>query len=251
MSLRRRDVDQWMRHRRLPVELRRRVIEAERYHWAATRGVNEEMLLENLPEDLQRDIRRHLFKFVKKVWIFHLMDEHILDAVCEKLKQKIYIMGSEVLYAGGLVEKMVFIVRGKLESIGHDGTVEALSEGNVCGEELLTWFLEHSSVSKDGRKIKISGQRLISNRTVKCLTNVEAFSLSAADLEQVTSLFARNLRNPLVQGAIRYQSPYWRAIAATRIQVAWRYRQKRLKHGKNSRSNNFAPHPSNSSFMRI
>ncbi|KAJ6373768.1 CYCLIC NUCLEOTIDE-GATED ION CHANNEL 15-RELATED-RELATED [Salix viminalis] len=203
MSLRRRDVDQWMRHRRLPVELRRRVIEAERYHWAATRGVNEEMLLENLPEDLQRDIRRHLFKFVKKVWIFHLMDEHILDAVCEKLKQKIYIMGSEVLYAGGLVEKMVFIVRGKLESIGHDGTVEALSEGNVCGEELLTWFLEHSSVSKDGRKIKISGQRLISNRTVKCLTNVEAFSLSAADLEQVTSLFARNLRNPLVQGAIR------------------------------------------------
>ncbi|KAJ6868353.1 hypothetical protein NC651_033427 [Populus alba x Populus x berolinensis] len=203
MSLRQRDVDQWMRHRRLPIKLRRRVVEAGRYHWAATRGVNEEMLLENLPEDLQRDIRRHLFKFVKKVWIFRPMDEHVLDAVCEKLKQKIYIKGSEVFCVGGLVEKMVFIVRGKLESIGHDGTVVAFSEGNVCGEELLTWFLEHSSVSKDGRKIKISGQRLISSRTVRCLTNVEAFSLSAADLEQVTSLFARNLRNPLVQGAIR------------------------------------------------
>eukprot|EP00258_Populus_trichocarpa_P026231 XP_024442250.1 putative cyclic nucleotide-gated ion channel 19 isoform X3 [Populus trichocarpa] len=251
MSLRRRDVDQWMRHRRLPVELRRRVIEAERYHWAATRGVNEEMLLENLPEDLQRDIRRHLFKFVKKVWIFHLMDEHVLDAVCEKLKQKIYIKGSAIFYVGGLVEKMVFIVRGKVESIGHDGTVVALSEGNVCGEELLTWFLEHSSVSKDGRKIKISGQRLISSRTVRCLTNVEAFSLSAADLEQVTSLFARNLRNPLVQGAIRYQSPYWRALAATRIQVAWRYRQKRLKHSKTTHSNHFAPHSNHSSFSRI
>ena len=46
---------------------RRRVRQAERYNWAATRGVNEEMLMENLPEDLQRDIRRHLFKFVKKV----------------------------------------------------------------------------------------------------------------------------------------------------------------------------------------
>ncbi|KAG5229728.1 cyclic nucleotide-gated ion channel [Salix suchowensis] len=246
MSLRRRDVDKWMKHRHLPIELRRRVIEAERYHWAATRGVNEEMLLENLPEDLQRDIRRHLFKFIKKVWIFHLMDEHILDAVCEKLKQKIYIKGSEVLYAGGLVEKMVFIVRGKLESIGLDGTMVALSEGNVCGEELLTWFLEHSSVSKDGRKIKISGQRLISNRTIRCLTNVEAFSLSAADLEQVTSLFARNLRNPLVQGAIRYQSPYWRALAATRIQVAWRYRQKCLKHSKTSKSNHFTSHSNHS-----
>lgn len=47
--------------------LNRQVREAERYNWAATQGVNEEMLFENLPEDLQRDIRRHLFKFVKKV----------------------------------------------------------------------------------------------------------------------------------------------------------------------------------------
>ncbi|CAA2941822.1 Hypothetical predicted protein [Olea europaea subsp. europaea] len=67
MSLRRRDVERWMSHRRLPVELRRQVRQAERYNWAATRGVNEDMLLENLPEDLQREIRRHLFKFVEKV----------------------------------------------------------------------------------------------------------------------------------------------------------------------------------------
>jgi hypothetical protein len=37
-----------------------------------------------------------------------------------------------------------------------------------------------------------------------CLTNVEAFSIRAADLEEVTSIFARFLRNPGVQGAIRY-----------------------------------------------
>jgi len=45
----------------------RKVREAERYNWAASRGVNEEILMENLPEDLQREIRRHLFRFVKKV----------------------------------------------------------------------------------------------------------------------------------------------------------------------------------------
>ena len=43
------------------------MLEAERYHWAVTRGVNERMLMKNLPEDLQRDIRRHLFELVKKV----------------------------------------------------------------------------------------------------------------------------------------------------------------------------------------
>nr|XP_009761447.1 PREDICTED: probable cyclic nucleotide-gated ion channel 20, chloroplastic isoform X2 [Nicotiana sylvestris] len=148
MSLRRRDVEQWMSHRRLPEELRRRVREAERYNWAATRGVNEEMLLENLPEDLLRDIRRHLFNFIKKVRIFALLDEPIIDAICERLRQKTYIAGSKVLYRGGLVDKMVFIIRGKMESIGEDGNVASLSEGDACGEELLTWCLEHSSINR-------------------------------------------------------------------------------------------------------
>ncbi|XP_057446731.1 probable cyclic nucleotide-gated ion channel 20, chloroplastic [Lotus japonicus] len=228
MQLRGRDVEQWMSHRRLPEGLRRKVRQAERYSWAATRGVNEEMLLENLPEDLQTDIRRHLFKFAKKVRIFALMDEPILDAIRERLKQKTYIKGSRILSRGSLVEKMVFVVRGKLESIGEDGIGVPLSEGDACGEELLTWYLENSSVSKDGKKVRLPGQRLLSNRTVRCLTNVEAFSLHAADLEEVTFLFTRFLRSPQVQGALRYESPYWRSLAANRIQVAWRYRKKRL-----------------------
>ncbi|KAG4952698.1 hypothetical protein JHK85_046565 [Glycine max] len=236
MQLRGRDVEQWMSHRRLPEDLRRRVRRAERYNWAATRGVNEEMLMENLPEDLQRDIRRHLFKFVKKIRLFALMDEPILDAICERLRQKTYIKGSKILSQGGLVEKMVFVVRGKLESIGEDGTRIPLSEGDSCGEELLTWYLEHSSVSTDGRKVRLPGQRLVSNRTVRCLTNVESFSLSASDIEEVTILFTRFLRSPCVQGALRYESPYWRSLAATRIQVAWRYRKKRLSRVNSSPS---------------
>ncbi|XP_052183646.1 probable cyclic nucleotide-gated ion channel 20, chloroplastic isoform X2 [Diospyros lotus] len=234
MSLRCRDVEQWMRHRRLPEELRRQVRQSERYNWAATRGVNEEMLLENLPENLQREIRRHLFKFVKKVRIFALMDEPILDAICERLRQRTYIKGSKILYCGGLIEKMVFIVRGKMESIGEGGIILPLSEGDVCGEELLTWCLEHSSINKDGKKVRVPGHRLLSNRMVRCFTNVEAFTLRATDLEEVTSLFTRFLRNPRVQGAIRYESPYWRSLAVTRIQVAWRYRKKRLSRAETS-----------------
>ncbi|KAH0460346.1 hypothetical protein IEQ34_011009 [Dendrobium chrysotoxum] len=244
MQLRRRDVEQWMSHRRLPEELRRKVRQAERFCWAATRGVNEEELLEKLPEDLQRDIRRHFFSFLKKVRIFSLMDEPVLDAVFEKLGQTLYIGGSDILYQGGPIDKMVFIVRGKLESIGADGNVAPLSEGDVCGEELLTWCLEHSSANKAVGRVRFSGQRLFSNRTVKCLTNVEAFALRAADLEEVTVIFSRFLRNPRVQGAIRYESPYWRYVAATRIQVAWRYRQWRLK-----RANKFSKGPSHSSHL--
>lgn len=53
MQLRQRDVELWMDHRRLPVSVRRRVRQSERFKWAANRGDNEEQLLEELPEDLR------------------------------------------------------------------------------------------------------------------------------------------------------------------------------------------------------
>lgn len=49
-----------MRHRQLPEELRDRVRRYEQYKWLATRGVDEEILLQSLPADLRRDIQRHL-----------------------------------------------------------------------------------------------------------------------------------------------------------------------------------------------
>lgn len=76
------------------------------------------------------------------------MDEPIVDAICERLKTKTYIKDSKILYRGGLVDKMVFIIRGKMESIGEDRNVVPLTEGDICGEELLTWSLEHSSINK-------------------------------------------------------------------------------------------------------
>jgi len=83
-----------------------------------------------------------------QVRIFSLMDEPMLDTVFDKLRQTLYIQGSNILYQGGPIEKMFFIVRGKMKSIGEDGNVAPLSEGDVCGEELLTWYLEHSSLNK-------------------------------------------------------------------------------------------------------
>ncbi|KAH0891527.1 hypothetical protein HID58_053956 [Brassica napus] len=195
MTVRRRDVEQWMSHRRFPKDIRKRVREVERLNWNATRGVNEELLFENMPDDLQRDIRRHLFAFLKKVRIFSEIDESILDAMRARLKQRTYLKNNKVLHRGGVVKKMVFILRGKMESIGEDGYRILLSEGDVCGEELLTWCQERSSVNPDGTMIRMPSKGLLSSRDVWCVTNVEAFSLSVADLEDITSLFP-NLEIP-------------------------------------------------------
>ncbi|KAK4404489.1 Cyclic nucleotide-gated ion channel 17 [Sesamum angolense] len=58
--LKRRDTEEWMRHRQLPEDLRKRVRRFVQYKWLATRGVDEEAILRGLPADLSRDIQRHL-----------------------------------------------------------------------------------------------------------------------------------------------------------------------------------------------
>ncbi|KAM7264086.1 hypothetical protein ACFE04_001769 [Oxalis oulophora] len=221
MTLIRRDVEQWMDSLGVPEELKRRVRESQRYNWVSNRGINAEMIFDSFPEDLRRDMRRYIFRFVKNIRIFSQMDETILNAISERLKKESYVKGSKVLCSGELVKKMTFIVRGKMESIGEHGVRIPLSDGDVCGEELLAWIQK----VEDGKRIRNSARLLLGYRTVQCLSNVEAFSIQVEDLEEVITMFSRLLRNPIVQGAIRYESPYWRNLAASRIQLAWRYRK--------------------------
>ncbi|KAK1387788.1 Cyclic nucleotide-binding domain-containing protein [Heracleum sosnowskyi] len=229
MSVRSLDIEQWMRLRQVPEELRRQARESERYNWAATGGLNESTLLENLPEDLQRDIGRHAYNFVEKFPIFALMDDSILDAIRERLKHKTYIKGSKIMVRGGLIDKIVFIVQGKVESIGEDKNTVLLSEGNVCGEELITSCLVYSGTNRDGKRIRIPVYKLLSNKMVRCLTNVEAYTLRAADLEEVIHLYTGNLiRNPSDQGAIRKESASRQGHGSNRLKLAWRCRKKRL-----------------------
>jgi cyclic nucleotide gated channel len=54
------DMERWMHHRQIPQPLRQCVRRYHQYKWVATRGVNEEALLSDLPMDIRRDIKRHL-----------------------------------------------------------------------------------------------------------------------------------------------------------------------------------------------
>jgi len=60
MRIKRRDSEQWMHHRSLPQNLRERVRRYDQYKWLETRGVDEENIVQSLPKDLRRDIKRHL-----------------------------------------------------------------------------------------------------------------------------------------------------------------------------------------------
>ncbi|KAJ6764810.1 CYCLIC NUCLEOTIDE-GATED ION CHANNEL 15-RELATED-RELATED [Salix koriyanagi] len=149
MRIQRRDTEQWMSHRLLPDNIRERIRRYEQFRWQETRGVDEEMLVQNLPRDLRRDIKRHLsLALLKRVPVFEKMDEQVLDAMCDRLKPVLYTEESYVVREGDLVDEMLFVMQGKLSTTTTNGgrtavfIPEYLEAGEICGEELLTWALD-------------------------------------------------------------------------------------------------------------
>lgn len=221
--LKRRDTEEWMKHRQLPEDLRRRVRSFVQYKWLAARGVDEESILRGLPADLRRDIQRHLcLDLVRRVPFFSQVDDLLLDAICERLVSSLSTQGTYLVREGDPVTEMLFIIRGKLESSTTNGgrtgffNTISLGPGDFCGEELLSWaLLPKSSVNMP-----------TSTRTVIALVEVEAFALRAEDLKFVANQF-RRLHSKKLQHTFRFYSHHWRTWATCFIQAAWRRHKRR------------------------
>ncbi|KAH0941032.1 hypothetical protein HID58_000669, partial [Brassica napus] len=196
--LKKRDTEEWMRHRQLPEDLRDRVRRYEQYKWLAARGVDEE------------------------VPFFSQMDDQLLDAICERLVSSLCTEGTYLVREGDLITEMLFIIRGRLESSttngGRTGFFNSiiLRPGDFCGEELLSWALLPKST------LNLPS----STRTVRALVEVEAFALRAEDLKFVANQF-RRLHSKKLQHTFRFYSHHWRTWAACFIQAAWRRYKRR------------------------
>ncbi|RYR24055.1 hypothetical protein Ahy_B02g057554 isoform E [Arachis hypogaea] len=200
MKFKRRDIERWMSHRMLPDTLKERIRRYEQYKWQQNRGVEEEGIIGSLPKDLRMDIKRHLCSdLLRRVPILEIMDRHLLDAMCARLKPVLYTENSRIVCKGDLIDEMLFIIRGQLACATTNVFFKA---GDFCGEELITWAFYPNS----------SNQLPISRRSIETITEVEAFVLMADDL--------------------KFFSPQWRTWAACFIQAAWR--QHRKKEGKES-----------------
>ncbi|KAI9122313.1 hypothetical protein K1719_007002 [Acacia pycnantha] len=222
--IRRTDTERWMRHRQLPHELKQNVRQYEQFRWVATRGVDEEVILGDLPADLRRDIKRHLcLNLVRQVPLFDQMEERMLDAICERLKPSLCTPGTRLIREGDPVNEMLFIVRGRLDSYttngGRTGFFNScrIGAGDFCGEELLPWVLDP----------RPNAMLPSSTRTVKAMTHVEAFALIAEDLQFVADQF-RRLRSKQLRHTFRFYSQQWKTWAACFIQAAW-FNYKRRK----------------------
>ncbi|GLJ28760.1 hypothetical protein SUGI_0566940 [Cryptomeria japonica] len=219
------DTEEFMEYRQLPQDLRERVRRYDEYKWVATRGVDEETIMQSLPMDLRRDIKRHLcLNIVLQVPFFAQMDDQLIDAIIEGLTPALSTEGTYIVREGDPVNEMFFIIRGYLESATTDGgragffNSITLGPGDFCGEELLNWAL----FTKPTLNLPSS------TRTVKALVEVEAFALRAEDLSFVANQF-RRLHSKKLKHTFRFHSNQWRKWSACFIQAAWRrYKRRKL-----------------------
>lgn len=158
-----------------------------------------------------------------QVPFFSQMDDQLLDAICERLVSSLSTQGTYIVREGDPVSEMLFVIRGTLESSTTNGgrtgffNSTVLRPGDFCGEELLAWaLLPRSTLNLP-----------CSTRTVKALSEVEAFALRAEDLKFVANQF-RRLHSKKLQHTFRYYSHHWRTWAACFIQAAWFRHKKRM-----------------------
>ncbi|XP_008812641.2 cyclic nucleotide-gated ion channel 4 [Phoenix dactylifera] len=230
MHLRMRSVEWWMKRKRLPQGFRQRVRQYERQRWAAMRGVDECEMIRNLPEGLRRDIKYHLcLDLVRQVPLFQHMDELALENICDRVKSLIFPKGETITREGDPVQRMLFIVRGHLQSSQVlRNSVQSccmLGPGNFTGDELLSWCLRRPFIER----LPLSSSTLVTVETT------EAFGLEAGDVKYVTQHFRYTFVSEKLRRSARYYSPGWRTWAAVAIQLAWR----RYKHRKTLTSLSF------------
>lgn len=179
-----------------------------------------------------------------QVPLFQHMDELVLENICDRVKSLVFPKGEtvsslttafsssnsltnaethiQITREGDPVQRMLFIVRGHLQSsqVLRNGIKSCcmLGPGNFSGDELLQWCLRRPFIERLPQ----------SSSTLVTLETTEAFGLEAGDVKYVTQHFRYVFVNEKVKRSARYYSPGWRTWAAVAIQLAWRRYKHRL-----------------------
>ncbi|XP_071848017.1 cyclic nucleotide-gated channel cone photoreceptor subunit alpha-like isoform X2 [Apostichopus japonicus] len=130
-------IKQYMNMRKVSRDLEARVIRWFDYLWSHNKSLDEETILQSLPEKLRAEIAIHVhLDTLKRVSIFSDCDPGLLVELVLKLKPQIFSPGDYVCRKGDIGREMYIVKLGKLQVVGEDGkTVFAtLSEGSYFGE---------------------------------------------------------------------------------------------------------------------
>ncbi|CAF3548366.1 unnamed protein product [Rotaria sp. Silwood1] len=178
-------VKQYMTFRKVGNELERRVITWFDYLWLQKQVVNEELVLDSLPQKLRFEIAVHIhLAALKRVPIFAEAQPGLLVELVTRLKLQIFSPGDYVCDIG---KEMYIIKRGRLNVVSDDGNkiFVTLEEGSVFGEISI---------------LNIPGSKTGNHRTanIRSVGYSDLFCLTKQDLWEVLAEYP-SARNTLIE----------------------------------------------------
>ncbi|TXG67796.1 hypothetical protein EZV62_009071 [Acer yangbiense] len=160
------------------------------FHWKYAGGVVFGNLVNNLPDDLKRNIKRQLYlELLMKVEEFRTWSTELLHELCDCAKPVSYTEHAEIVRRGSSIDEMLFLVQGKLHIYSltsvdtgsaasppcFEISINHLEDSEFCGEELVAWF----------QASLYSSNLPVSTRIIQTTTKVDAFALIFYNLQNV------------------------------------------------------------------
>ncbi|XP_016647700.1 PREDICTED: cyclic nucleotide-gated ion channel 1-like [Prunus mume] len=185
----------WLRKIGLPFIIKDRILTSVLNNLDENKDINIQSIGSVISMGLMCKMAKHLWwNVLKEVPGFQTMDDGSLEAICKNFHPVFYGEDSYIIREGEPLGKMVFILQGKIltyatNNNGTNGstTTICLDKGDIYGEELVKWA-SNSVTSSSNLPVltKVSLWDLpISTTTLKCYTEVEAFTLMATDLKKI------------------------------------------------------------------
>eukprot|EP00002_Diphylleia_rotans_P027803 TRINITY_DN5590_c0_g1_i3.p1 TRINITY_DN5590_c0_g1~~TRINITY_DN5590_c0_g1_i3.p1 ORF type:complete len:736 (-),score=147.16 TRINITY_DN5590_c0_g1_i3:1504-3711(-) len=132
---------EYMRYRGLPQYLRSRILNYYDVIWSRHKGIDENLILNELPSSLRSEIALYLNReLVENVPLFKGSNEPgFINSLVVMLKPQVALEGDYIIRHGEIGREMYFLSRGEVEVVSGDGkTVFArLKEGSYFGEIAL------------------------------------------------------------------------------------------------------------------
>ncbi|XP_033103103.1 cyclic nucleotide-gated cation channel alpha-3-like [Anneissia japonica] len=130
-------IKQYMRLRKVSKELEGRVIKWFDYLWSNKKTLDEEAILNALPEKLRAEIALHVhLDTLRQVSIFSDCEPGLLVELVLKLKPQVYSPGDYICRKGDIGREMYIVKQGKLDVVSEDGKIVfvTLGDGSYFGE---------------------------------------------------------------------------------------------------------------------
>jgi len=122
----------------LPIQMKKRVYKYHEILWENFKGINENEIISDLPESIQKQIKFSLFSdLIKNVTLFPKDDKAAIAALISRLELQLISEGEYVIRDGEIATCMYFILRGSVNVIKEGVILATLEQGAHFGEMAL------------------------------------------------------------------------------------------------------------------